>query len=212
MNTGRRARVPDGDLRDYDLACAQRHARYNACALNRALSIDRDLDLNDAFGNVCEIVGAFGRAHADYLARDHTRARILAGEIAAAVVGALDPSPARSLGRAFDLDHVRDLALALAREIDLANVRQLATADAVQGQRRAGRVAPLAGRLLAAAARLLPAGDRTRYAEEFQSELAEIARAGAGRRRQVAHAARVVLSARRLRADLRVPRRRGAAP
>ena len=86
MNTGRRARVPDGDLRDYDLACAQRHARYNACALNRALSIDRDLDLNDAFGNVCEIVGAFGRAHADYLARDHTRARILAGEIAAAVV------------------------------------------------------------------------------------------------------------------------------
>ncbi len=73
-------------------------------------------------------------------------------------------------------------------------------------------MAPLAGRLLAVAARLLPAGDRARYAEEFRSELAEIARAGAGHRRLLAYAARVVLSARRLRADLRVPRRRGAVP
>jgi hypothetical protein len=67
---------------------------------------------------------------------------------------------------------------------------------------------PLAGRLLAAA-RLLPAGDRARWAEEFRSELTEIARAGAGRRGQLAYAGRVVLSARRLRADLRAPRRRG---
>jgi len=73
-------------------------------------------------------------------------------------------------------------------------------------------VVPLAGHLLAAAARLLPASDRARYAEEFRSELAEIARAGAGRRPQLAYAARQLMSARRLRADLRAPRRRGAVP
>jgi DNA-directed RNA polymerase specialized sigma24 family protein len=83
---------------------------------------------------------------------------------------------------------------------------------AIRRQGGAGRVAPVAVRLLAAAARLLPGGDRARYAEEFRSELWEIAHAGGGRRAQLAYAARVVMSARRLRADLRVPRRRGAAP
>jgi hypothetical protein len=73
-------------------------------------------------------------------------------------------------------------------------------------------VVPLARRLLAAAARLLPASDRARYAEEFRSELTEIARSGAGRGPQLAYAARVVMSARRLHADLRAPRRRGAVP
>lgn len=97
-----------------------------------------------------------------------------------------------------------------ARDIDLALTRDLGRAG--QEQHGARRVVPLAGQLLAAAARLLPAGDRARYAEEFRSELAEIARAGAGRRRQLAYAARVVLSVRRLRADLQAPRRRRAAP
>lgn len=72
---------------------------------------------------------------------------------------------------------------------------------------------PLAGRLLAAATRLLPAGDRARYAEEFRAELWEIAHAGASRRRaQLTYAAQQVMSAWRLSAELRVPRRRRAAP
>ena len=71
---------------------------------------------------------------------------------------------------------------------------------------------PLAGPLLAVAVRLLPAGDRARYAEEFRSELTEIARVGAMRRAQLAYAARLVMSARRLRANLRAPRRRRTAP
>ncbi len=163
-------------------------------------------------------------------------ARELAGALARDLAGALDRELLRALDRA--LDRARDLASALASaldlDLDLASARhlardlagslasagnlaselanELAAAGVGRGQRGAVRVVPLAGQLLAAAARLLPAGDRARYAEEFRSELTEIARAGAGRRRQLAHATRVVVSARRLRADLRAPRRRGAAP
>ena len=81
--------------------------------------------------------------------------------------------------------------------------------------RRAGEPgpsAPLARRLVAVAARHLPAAERARYSEEFRSELAEIARAGGGRRAQLAYGARQVMSAVRLRAALRSPRQRSAAP
>jgi hypothetical protein len=74
------------------------------------------------------------------------------------------------------------------------------------GRRAAVRVSPVA------AARLLPARERTRYAEEFRSELWEIAQVGAAGRAQMAYAARQVMAAPRLRAGLWVPRRRGAAP
>jgi hypothetical protein len=78
-----------------------------------------------------------------------------------------------------------------------------------RGQFGARCVAPSAGRLAAAAARLLPASERARYAEEFRSELWEIAQADS-RRAQLAYAARQLVAARRLRAGLQVPRRRGA--
>ena len=83
---------------------------------------------------------------------------------------------------------------------------------AAQGQHRVGRVAPSAARLLAVVAGLLPADDRDRYAEEYRSELWEIAHAGQPRRRQLHYAFRQVVSFPRLCAELRVPRRRGAAP
>ena len=78
-------------------------------------------------------------------------------------------------------------------------------------QRKARWVAPLAAGLLTAAARLLPAADRAWYVEEYRSELWEIAHAGAGRRGQLAYAARQLTAARRLRAQLRTLQRRGAA-
>jgi tetratricopeptide (TPR) repeat protein len=81
-----------------------------------------------------------------------------------------------------------------------------------RGQHRVGRVAPSAARLLAVVAGMLPAGDRDRYAEEYRSELWEIAHAGQPRRRQLHYAFRQVVSFPRLCAELRVPRRRGAAP
>ncbi len=84
--------------------------------------------------------------------------------------------------------------------------------NALAEKRRARTEVRVAGRLVAAAARVLPVGDRTRYAEELRSELWEIARAGGGWRPQLGHAARLVIAAPRLRAGLRIPRRRGAVP
>jgi Protein of unknown function (DUF3662) len=94
---------------------------------------------------------------------------------------------------------------------------RLPTSDVrrTQGHGFAGhprRVAPMAKRLVTAAAWLLPAWERARYVEEFRSELWEIAHAGGRRRTQLAYAARQAMSAWRLRADLKGPRRRGAAP
>lgn len=57
-------------------------------------------------------------------------------------------------------------------------------------------------RLLAVATRILPPADRTRYGEEFQSELTEIASGG---RRVQLNAVRLLVSAWRLRTELRSP-------
>jgi len=108
-----------------------------------------------------------------------------------------------------DLNHARILAHDLDGDIDHARV--LARAFQVLDD-PVLHVAPSAGRLVAAAARLLPVGEQDRYAEEFRSELWEIARAGGRRPTQLAYATRQVIAAWRLRAELRVPQRRGAAP
>jgi hypothetical protein len=73
-------------------------------------------------------------------------------------------------------------------------------------------VVPSAGRLLAAAARLLPAADRVLYAEEYRSELLEIAHARQGRRSQLRYDSRQLASSVSLHAELRAPRRRKASP
>jgi hypothetical protein len=119
---------------------------------------------------------------------------------------------ARHLSRRHAVCYTLDIARRHTYTLDQCLSAATGSARDGQGQRSAVRMAPLAGRLLAVAAGLLPAGDRARYAEEFLSELTEMAQAGARRRQQLVYAARVALSARRLRADLRAPRRRGAAP
>ena len=63
----------------------------------------------------------------------------------------------------------------------------------------------MAWRLAGAATRLLPARERARYAEEFRSELWELAAAGTSRRTQQAYAARQVLCAWRLGAGPAAP-------
>jgi hypothetical protein len=90
--------------------------------------------------------------------------------------------------------------------------RALDHSDAIRGDRETPQVLPVARRLVTAAVWLLPAADQGRYTEEFRSELWEIAHADVRRRAQMTYAARQVMSARRLRTELRVPRRRGAAP
>src|SRR5258708_4888130 len=100
----------------------------------------------------------------------------------------LDHDPVIALDR--DLDFARALALALALAHDLS----LARTAGDRGQHGPGRVAPSAERLLDAAARLLPAADRARYAEEYRSELREIAHSGRSRRRQLRYASRQLAS------------------
>jgi hypothetical protein len=79
-------------------------------------------------------------------------------------------------------------------------------------QRGARWVAPSANRLLGAATRLLPAANQARYAEEYRSELWEIAYAGHPRRSQLRYASRQVVSSLHLRAELLSPHRRKASP
>lgn len=69
-----------------------------------------------------------------------------------------------------------------------------------------------AERLLANAVSLLPERDRSRYLEEFRSELADIAGSGGGRRAQVMYALRQTVQTWRLRTVLRAPQRRQARP
>jgi hypothetical protein len=196
-------RTIPGSARDRDLARD----------LKRALTLACDLARDDPFG------AAYGVARDLGLARGlvGTRTRDLADARDLAHSLKRDLGVAHDLARDLGVAHVRarDLGVALGsafeRALGLGATLDRALEGADQGQRRTVQMAPLAGRLLAAAARLLPAGDRARYAEEFRSELAEIARARAGRRPQLAYAARQVMSARRLRTDLRAPRRRRAA-
>lgn len=97
------------------------------------------------------------------------------------------------------------------RELVLGS-RLAARPAGAQEQPRTKRVARSAVRLLTAAACLLPAAGRARYAEEYRSELWELAQSGAGRLRQLRYALRQLFNVRRMGFALRSPRRRGAAP
>ncbi len=122
----------------------------------------------------------------------------------------LDHDPVIALDR--DLDFARAPARALALALALAHDLSLARTAGDRGQHGPGRVAPSAERLLDAAARLLPAADRARYAEEYRSELREIAHSGRSRRRQLRYASRQLASSVPLHAELLTPRRRKASP
>ncbi|MGI5227387.1 hypothetical protein [Actinoallomurus sp. CA-142502] len=73
------------------------------------------------------------------------------------------------------------------------------------GRRQVEGAAWSARQLLQVATRLLPGCDRARYAEEFRSELWDLA--GAGRWQQILYAARQLLRAGHLRIELKAPRR-----
>jgi|tagenome__1003787_1003787.scaffolds.fasta_scaffold20667463_2 hypothetical protein len=117
-----------------------------------------------------------------------------------------------------DLDRIRvlvdglDLRLAPNLRFDIEAISDLAHGDgAIRDRHDVSQVAPMAGRLVEIATRLLPVRERVRYADEFKSELWEIAHASGALRPQLIYAARLVMSAGHLRAELRVPRRRGAS-
>jgi len=95
------------------------------------------------------------------------------------------------------------------RRFMIARVSEL---DGGRERRGVRRVVPSAAGLLAVAVRPLPVADRTRYAEEYRSELWELTQSGAGRWRQLRYALRQLRSSLSVGFALRSPRRRGAAP
>lgn len=225
MNTPRRrnitaVRPSEGadDPRARALAYALDLARYRARALDRAR--DRAFDFARAFDF------DFARARASLLDLDRASAFNLVTNLdlvthrVCDLADDLASASDREVASTDALDRVRinrgarDLAdaLGIARDCarDFANA--LGCVGATQGQPGVGRVTPSAARLLAAAARLLPAADRARYAEEYQSELWEIAHAGQPRRRQLHYASRQVVSSLHMRVELLAPRRRKASP
>jgi hypothetical protein len=123
-------------------------------------------------------------------------------------VGAWDP--------ASDLTRIRDNALGLVFAGNLIqahhDVRDLATSRAAARMQRSIRQVPALAAWLLAAVRLLPAADRTRYAEEYRSELWDLTRPGAGRLRLLGYVMRQLLRILPLCCVLRAPRHGSPVP
>lgn len=209
------------DTFDSDLADVIEHAAASASALVNALP--SSLPVTDSFAGEPAHYLTIRALEASQAVEDAlARARCLAPGTSQRVV---NPSAAATfLIRADDL--VRNLAQvsALAHEVvDLVEVarvqsieRSLAEQSVPLSKSREGsqapRIAPSAGRLAAAAAWLLPARDRTRFHEEYRSELWDLATAGAARRQQICYALRQLRCAVPLRFTVLSPRRRKASP
>ncbi|MFD0686025.1 hypothetical protein [Actinomadura fibrosa] len=211
---------------DRDLDRILARARDLDRDLVRSHVVDFDLDLDLVSDLVRDFVRALDLDHA--LHRDLDRAFKLNRGLSRALV--------RSLARVRFRVLVRDLDRALSLDLDLDLVHvclgKLTRAVAQARERLAevqealpsvtnaavGRSGKRAGALLASTAvraagwavRMLPSADRPRYAEEFRSELWELAAADAGRWRQVRHAVRLLVRAPLLRRELTRPRARRA--
>ena len=191
-------------------------AEVIARALDLARDFARTRDGDLARVLVCNLASDLdlARARARVLAGDRARVRVLsrvlarARVLAQAIARDFDPDRDRDFAR--DLDLVLDLDRALVLVLDLDRAQR--TAAVASGWRRGKRQSATAQRLLAAGAWVLPVDARSRYGEEFGSELAEIALAGGGRFTQLAYAARVIVSSARLRTALVSPQRQGAVP
>jgi hypothetical protein len=222
-------RTPD---RAFALALELRSALDRAHDL--AAHLAEDCDVNP--DHIREL--ALVHAHAGDLARKlhHGLARRIDGDsvdvdhvadAARDLVGSLDHDLHRNLYLDFDRAGARDLARPRSRDLLRAcfDARDLVSslentsngtalgaprADKAAAQRPARQVAAPAKGLVAAAARLLPAADRTRYREEYRSELWDLAAIGAGRSKQVGYAARQLLGALPLRYAVQAARPRRA--
>lgn len=187
MSTARtlsHARVIVSILTD-ELASVHHDALANAYDL--AVALGDDLDRALASGGALNLVDAFNRA--DHIASDLARADHIASDLNSV--------------RADVLPAARGRARGLANYLDRARSRE---------QPGARRVVPSAARLLTTAARLLPATHRRRYAEEYRSELWDLAQAGGGRLRQWRYAFCQLRNAIPMSVALRSPRRRSSVP
>ena len=170
--------------------------------INQVRNLSRDVigelvKTRARYGGVSAVTLELARTHTPY--DDH------------ACASALNHERARAKRAGRDLPHARDLTRDLARARTLTRALVVDVTRAATQQHMAEQVVPLADHLLSVASRLLPVSDRARYAEEFWSELAEIALARTRRRAQLAYASHAIVSAWRLRAELWAPRDRKGA-
>jgi hypothetical protein len=148
----------------------------------------------------------------DFLAAsDSTRSSVLA------LARALDRGltryrfPNRTIARADRsalINRVRNQASDIVGNLDSA----ASYAGDIRGQGERERVTSSAVHVVNAAVRLLPLVDRPRYAEEYLSELRELAHSGGGRLRQLPYAFRQFVHVIPMNSALHSPRRRGAVP
>jgi len=193
-----------------DLADAQDLARI----------VHGDRDLIHAIRDACARAYVLATGLADARDRDRaTRAVVVDPGLTAdrALAGARAYADARDLARRTASDLARDLTVARDRANGLAGDRAVARdrADAVSTEIKErddqARPARPAVRVAWTAAGLLPRPDRMRYDLEYRSELEDMAAAGAGRRQQLWHAARLLSRSPLLRVELAGARRRQAA-
>ncbi|NUR00860.1 MAG: hypothetical protein HOY79_31340 [Streptomyces sp.] len=181
--------------RDHDRILARAQVLNHVRALNHARTLDRIL--NFALEHACDL----NRDHA--LARAHTLASTIA----------LARTNTRANTRALDRHLDRRLAHALVAVdglIELLTHTEPGTLPRAESARSAVAVSPAAQRVTTLVVRLLPTGCRAVKAEELAAELYDIAAAGGPRRRQLAHALRVLTTIVPLRRALSDSGRRAA--
>jgi hypothetical protein len=177
-------------------------ARQLAAHLGKvgALASDLDADLTRGATRAFRLTGD--------LKRDLDAASDIADRLYTAVVGARAGRLARAI-------FTRDLRPALFRAGQQVGAVWFAlNRGTMRSAARplSDRAVTSAERLVVVAVQLLPVADRPRYLEEFQSELGDLARAGARRRQQRCYAFRQVSRAAGVRAALVDPRRKRARP
>lgn len=202
--------------RDRDIARAQDVARdiagNLASARDIAEAVDLDLELVSGITAELQFVSSIANgtvrelATASDLTTALKKTRILAAALLAVGDCDLDLDSEIDISLALTITGARSDAIALAGRLDV--IRSDDVADQMRGN-CAVRVAVL---LAGVAARLLPTGGHARYAEEYRSELHELAAAGNPRRSQVRYALRLLQTALPLRIELRDPLRRKAGP
>jgi len=212
-----RAGISRADVNVATRALANAIADARFAATNRALADGRPHARAKASGVLFSHIdraGAAARTIAGYADRIASGG-VLAGNMRS-VVRALELARSEAMSL---VSVIESAAPAIFPALDSVTVRTVNPAPDRASTMRPGlesmqrrSTAASARRLLKVATRMVPPGDRARYGEEFQSELADIARAEGGRWGQLAYAIRQVMSSVRLRAVLRSPRRRSAVP
>jgi hypothetical protein len=170
-------------------------------AYARADDLDLDIADDHNYATVISTLSTLARDLDHICVRAHQQASS-ASEAVNHVPGR-DPVSAVCEALTSARDHADHLISDLTHGLDLA--------EGIE-EREARGVAASAAGLVTAAARLLPAADRTRYRNEYCSELWDLAHAGEGHLRQLRYALHQLRRAVPMGVALRSPRRRGAAP